>query len=125
MTTFGKCGGGGRRQAQRSPADLPALVTTVARAQPVVLMNVSATGARLRGGDLPDVGGDLMLKIDKTEAFGIVQWKRQDLCGVAFDQPLRQPEVEQLRSEASRARLTKLSPEERLALQDWAIGVAR
>jgi hypothetical protein len=125
MTTFGKCGGGGRRQAQRSPADLPALVTTVARAQPVVLMNVSATGARLRGGDLPDVGGDLMLKINKTEAFGIVQWKRQDLCGVAFDQPLRQPEVEQLRSEASRARLTKLSPEERLALQDWAIGVAR
>jgi hypothetical protein len=101
------------------------LVTTVARAQPVVLMNVSATGARLRGGDLPDVGGDLVLKIDKTEAFGTVQWKRQDLCGVAFDQPLREPQVEQLRSEASRARLTKLSPQERLAMQDWATGLAR
>jgi hypothetical protein len=125
MTTFGKRGGGGRRRAQRSRADLPALVTTVARAQPVVLMNVSATGARLRGGDLPDVGGDLVLKIDKTEAFGTVQWKRQNLCGVAFDQPLREPQVEQLRSEASRARLTKLSPQERLAMQDWATGLAR
>ena len=125
MTTFGKRGGGGRRRAQRSSADLPALVTTVARAQPVVLMNVSATGARLRGGDLPDVGGDLVLKIDKTEAFGTVQWKRQNLCGVAFDQPLREPQVEQLRSEASRARLTKLSPQERLAMQDWATGLAR
>ncbi|WP_294171952.1 PilZ domain-containing protein [uncultured Sphingomonas sp.] len=125
MTIFGKCGGGGRRQAQRSPADLPALVTTVARAQPVLLMNVSAAGARLRGTDLPDLGGDLMLKIDKTEAFGVVQWKRQDLCGVAFDQPLREPQVEQPRSEASRARLTKLSPEERLAMQDWSSGMAR
>lgn len=125
MTTFGKCSGGGRRQAHRSLADLPALVTTVARAQPVVLMNVSATGARLRGGDLPDTGGDLMLKIDRTEVFGTVQWKREDLCGVAFDQPLRDPQVEQLRSEASRARLTKLSPEERLAMQDWAVGLVR
>nr|WP_294170658.1 PilZ domain-containing protein [uncultured Sphingomonas sp.] len=125
MTTFGRRSGGGRRRAQRSPGDLPALVTTVARSQPVVVMNVSATGARLRGTDLPDAGGDLLLKIDSTEAFGTVQWKRADLCGVAFEQPLREPQVQRLRAEANRAQLTRLTPEQRLAMQDWTAGLAR
>lgn len=125
MTTFGKCGGGGRRRSQRSPADLPALVTTVARSQPVVLMNVSATGARLRGTDLPDEGGDLMLTIDSTKTFATVQWRRGDLCGVAFEQPLGELQVHRLRAEASRAQLTRLTPEQRLAMQDWTVGLAR
>lgn len=125
MTAFGRRKGGGRRRANRTPALLPALVTTIARSHSAVLINVSATGARIRGSDLPDVGSDLVLKVDSVEAFGTVQWVRQNLCGVEFEQPLLEGQVDLLRAEGSVAMLTKLSPEERLAMQDWTIGLAR
>ena len=125
MVSFGKCSGGGRRGAQRSPALLPALLMTVARSQSVVLVNVSGTGARLRGPNLPAAGDDLLLKIDAVEVFGTVQWATSDLCGLAFDRPLPEAQVARLRAEAKLARLTKLTPEERLAMQDWTLGLAR
>lgn len=125
MAAFGKRGGGGRRRACRNTALVPATLTTVSRSRSVVLENISSTGVRLRGEDLPALGDGLVLKLDRLEVFGIVKWVCSELCGVAFDSPLGEREVEQIRAETQIGMLTRLTPEERLAMQHWATGFAR
>ena len=86
--TFGKMEGGGRRSAPREAAPLLAICTTVTRTHEVILVDVSSSGARLRGPDLPQVGDGLFLSIGKIKAFGTVAWAECHQFGVAFDAPL-------------------------------------
>jgi PilZ domain-containing protein len=125
MCGFGKCQGGGRRSAARTIALLSVVVTTLARSQTAVLVDVSSTGARLRGPDLPEPGDDLFIKVERTEKFATVAWSREDECGIEFDGPITDLEVEELRRTAAAASLMRLTPEERLAMEDWVLGPAR
>ena len=62
--TFGKQGGGGRRGAPREAAPLLAVYTTVTKSHEVVLVDVSSTGARLRGPNLPEAGDELFVSVE-------------------------------------------------------------
>ena len=53
MNAFGKASGGGRRGADRQTAPLMVLVSTLSRTLEAVLVDLSATGARITGGELP------------------------------------------------------------------------
>jgi hypothetical protein len=125
MGLFGKSGGGGRRQASRETLRMPALVSTVELTRMAVLADVSATGARLRGSGLPSAGESVSLRMDCVRAFGIVAWSEAGQCGVEFDPPLPEFEVERLRREVKVATLTSAGLEATLALQDWSSGFAR
>jgi hypothetical protein len=86
-------------------------------------VDLSATGARLRGSDLPDVGTELQLKIDKLQAFALVCWKLDGECGVEFDVPLSGPDLAGLRREVWLA--AGIPPGMQEAYQDWLHGRAR
>lgn len=125
MGIFGKSNGGGRRASSRETLPLPAIVSTIQKNRMVVLVDLSSTGARLEGPDLPPGGESMSLRIDCVRAFGMVAWSEDGQCGVSFDCPLAGFEVERLKREASVATLTSYSLQERLAVDDWRNGVAR
>ncbi len=125
MGTFGKRGGGGRRSAARATVPLAAILTTLQRSRCVEILDLSCAGARFRGSDLPAKGEQLEMKVETVRAFGAVVWITRNQCGVEFDEPLMPFEVERLRSEGTAGNLTHLSLDERLAVDDWLLGVAR
>jgi hypothetical protein len=123
MTTFGKRNGGGRRRAHRETLPLVAVFTTRTRSHHGVLVDLSSTGARLRGTDLPEMGEDLMLSIEGVLTYGTVAWSRLGYCGIAFDGPLPAGTMQMLEQRAAEAR--GLPPEMKAALDDWTLGLAR
>ena len=124
MHRFGKSKGGGRRRAPREALPMPAVLSTIRTNRLAVLVDLSATGAKLGGPGLPAAGEALSLKIDCVRAFGIVAWSEDGHCGVQFDPPLPSFEVDRLRRDMSSATLT-YSLDERIAMDEWAMGAAR
>ena len=122
---FGKKGGGGRRFAPRQPIGLAAQMFSIECTAVAILVDVSNTGAKLRGSKLPTKGSEVWIRVGCVDVLSTVIWSRGDECGVTFDTPLRPYEIHHLRTEGSCAMVTKLTPEERLVVQDWTIGLAR
>ena len=123
MTGFGKCSGGGRRDDPREVAPLCALLTTISETYEVVLVDISATGARLKGNKLPRLGVDLNLAVCRLKTFGTVRWQKEDECGVQFFELLRQVEVIEIRREAANG--AGVPPALRAVMEDWVLGIAR
>lgn len=128
MRTFGKRadGKGGRRSLARNPMLLPAAVTSFfGHGKFMTLLDVSATGARLSGSDLPEVGRNLLLRVEGVEAFGTVMWVRGDSCGVVFDRTLTPLNLRNLNHENLKARVMKLTPEKKRAFDAWQTNIIR
>jgi hypothetical protein len=125
VASFGKCKGGGRRSAARAATPLVAVLSTVTRSQTAALVDVSCTGARLRGANLPGKGQDLLVKMDSVQTFGTIVWSGSSQCGLRFDTPLLEGQVVLLRHRAGLESLGNITPEDRLARDDWATGKAR
>jgi hypothetical protein len=123
MSIFGRRKGGGRRSAERVEAPLVAVFTTVTRSHAATLVDVSATGARLKGSDLPGAGELAELRIGDVCAFGIVRWVADGECGLVFEVPLRPIDVASVRGEVRSA--AGLPPDIRAAYEDWTVGFAR
>ena len=122
---FGKRAGGGRRASARKVAPLTVVITTVSRSYTATLVNLSTTGARLRGDDLPDQGENFMFKIGAVQTFASIVWSADDERGATFESPLSDEEVERLRAEAGAPSLATMTLDERHALDDWITGKAR
>ena len=123
MECFGKANGGGRRLTPREPAPVTAVIFTLTRTVSAVVVDVSATGARLRGERLPEAGEELILSIHGTRTYGTVAWVVGDECGVEFGEPLALDSFQALRDAAGIA--PGFTPELKAAYEDWMIGVAR
>ena len=123
MTVFGKRMGGGRRSAARREGPLIAVLTTLKASHSAVLADISATGARLRAAQLPDMGEVLTLRIDAVEAFGAVIWVEAGECGIAFDRPLAPDEEQLLRQKV--AETHGLPPDIKAAYDNWVVGCGR
>ena len=123
MFDFGKSSGGGRRTGKREAAPLCVVLTTFAKSYTGLVVDISATGARIRGEELPDVGRDLYLAIADLKTFGDVRWHIENECGVQFYEPLLQREVVDVRREVAKG--AGLAPVFRAAMDDWVLGVAR
>jgi hypothetical protein len=65
------------------------------------------------------------LIVENLRAFATVVWSTGDECGVAFDEPFTTFELAGLRQNAGLASLSKLSVDERLAVDQWILGVSR
>ena len=123
MVGFGKCEGGGRRAAVRQTAPLIVVLSTLTKSHAAVLIDVSLTGARVRGDDLPHEGEELIIAVEGVRTFGSVHWVRDGECGIHFDDPLPPADVAALCRKAARGRGE--SPEARAAFEDWTLGTAR
>ena len=115
----------GRRSAPRNPVLLAAAVVTVAASHPVEVMNVSTTGAKLRGEELPLTGQMVLIKAGPVNALAKVAWRRGGMCGVTFDEPLTRHEFDTLRLRGRIIDVTHLTPEEIRAATDWRSGFMR
>ena len=123
MVAFGKSMGGGRRSAPRAMTPMVATVSTLTRSHSAVVVNVSTSGARLRGSELPKMGEDLVVSIETVQAFGTVIWCDQGEAGIEFDPPLDLDEEALLRRRM--ALLQGLPLSTRFAFETWVEGCGR
>ena len=123
MGAFGKRAGGGRRSAARTSAPLMAVLTTLVGSRSTVLADVSSTGARVRGPDLPAMGEELIVNIERVQAFGTVVWSDSGECGIVFEPPLHADDERYLRDLVAAAR--GLPADIRAAFENWVVGAGR
>ena len=109
----------GRRSVVREPMLLSAAILTLNRSFCAITINVSATGARLRGCGDVSAGQDLWIKVGVVDALASVAWAEDGECGVNFDTALSNEDLDHLRKEAKNMLVTRLTPQERLAAQGW------
>jgi len=127
MAAFGKRldGPGGRRVASRQLAFTATGIMTLDRSQVGYLLDVSATGAKLDGGGGLSVGQDIWLKSGNVDVLAQVVWSSSNMCGVHFDTPLNEDEINQLTQVPQGTLFASLSPEEKLGAADWTNGLIR
>ena len=78
----------GRRASQRARLHLNASLVTTAQDFPVVLRNLSATGAMVQiDGPLP-AGRTVALKRQGLDELAVVIWSRNGFCGLEFLDPI-------------------------------------
>ena len=111
-----------RRGAPRVRVALPAAADTVGGRKDVKLANLSRTGALLEGPELPSVGYNVVLKSGHVDVFATVVWKRGERCGITFDRPVREEEVQRLRLAGEWSARTGVLPDVQQAAEDWATG---
>ena len=87
-----------RRKSKRDELGIPVSLHSITQSRVVLLLDVSTTGARIRGQELPGVGKDVLLKIAGVELFGTVVRTSGRDSGMIFDRPIGQKELETLRS---------------------------
>jgi hypothetical protein len=127
VAKFGKRVDGvdGHRVAAREPVLLPVWISTISTSRTVEIVNISRSGAKLHGDNLPETGTDLLVRVGPVDVLATVVWHHDEACGVTFDRPVSDADVAQLRRETRWANVTQLTSEERLAAQDWLSGFAR
>ena len=91
----------------------------------VILLDVSCTGARIEGRDLPDVGKDIVLRCASLDAFGVIAWASAERRGIHFEEPLSAWEVAALAAHSDAIQNSPMTPEEIRAAADWENGLAR
>ena len=116
---------GGARHAAREVAMLRAAIMTVADSHAVDLLDLSKTGARIRGRDPPAPGQEVLILIGKLEAFGRVVWRDDDQCGIHFDIALGESAFETVKSECAPSYVLASDPETWLVASDWQCGYYR
>ena len=107
MRTFGKRVDGveGRRKSPREAVVLAGSALTLSSSRPVIVTEVSPTGAKLVGRYLPKKGANALIAVGKIELFANVVWSANDECGVAFEKPLAADVTELLKREGRWAKV--------------------
>ncbi len=122
---FGRASGGGHRSAARVAAPLPVIVRTLTSRRCAALFDISETGARLSGEDLPGEGEEVDLTIDTVKAFGTVAWSTGDECGIRFEERITLFDVARLQRNVGSGAERWLTVDQRLALEHWLHGNSR
>lgn len=97
MRSFGLSKARGRRSAPRGDAVLEAVLSTELADHTAALIDISRTGARLQGRNLPVLGERLTFTAEDVRAHADVVWREADLCAVEFGTPIAAAEVQRLR----------------------------
>src|SRR5688500_6400458 len=90
---------GGLRRAVREEIMVRAGMMTTTASVGVDLLDLSKSGARLRGDNLPDPGQEVIVLLGRLEAFGSIAWRDEDQCGVQFDVELSERAVSIVKDE--------------------------
>ena len=77
-----------RRDAERAPVKVPAILRTSYSTIVGELSDISTGGARFEAGNVPGPAVSVLLEWEGHEAFCRIVWSKHDACGVAFDRPI-------------------------------------
>ena len=116
---------GGCRRAVREDILIRTALMTMTDSLNVDLLDLSKSGARLRGAHLPSTGQEVLLLVARLEAFGTIIWRDGDECGVHFDFALSNSALATLEGERSQIALSGRDAYTKLAVGDWENGLAR
>ena len=115
----------GSRKAVREEILIRAAMMTTTESMNVDLLDLSKTGAKLRGENLPAPGQEVLLLIGRLEAFGSVVWRDDNECGVHLDVALSDGALATMQSERGPTQLLGIGSDAVLASADWENGLAR
>jgi hypothetical protein len=116
---------GGHRRAVRDDAMIRVAMMTLTETVGVDLLDLSTSGAKLRGRDLPAPGEQVIVLLGRLEAFGSVVWRDEDQGGIRFDVSLTESAQSVVESERGPSSLVTISRDDILAASDWHNGLAR
>lgn len=103
-----------RRRVARAPVVLPASVVTLSAYQYLDVVNLSSSGAKLRGSPVPEIGKTAMFRLEGYQLMCKVVWTKNDLCGIRFDEPIPPRVLAHYREAGSTAKLDMLAPSDDL-----------
>ena len=117
MGRIGERAGGmlNRRRSRRAPVALPASVVTMSAYQYLEVIDLSATGAKLRGSVIPMVGKTALFRLDEFQVLCKVVWANDETCGVRFDEPISPAVLAHFSKAGSTPRLGTLTTDEQPA----------
>lgn len=96
---------GDRRNNERRPIFIAGSAVSLHGSKSVIVEDLSAAGAKLRGRDLPPVGKQVLVWMEGLDVLGLVAWSRFGEGGIMFDRALDAGELrsveEQERERAS------------------------
>jgi hypothetical protein len=113
-----------RRRSERASVLLPASVVTMSAYQYLELVNLSATGAKLRGSPMPPIGTTALFRLEHLKILCKVVWATDELCGIRFDDLVPPQTLAYFSKEGSPARIGMLTPDEKQAEEEWTNGAA-
>ena len=116
---------GGSRRALRGEVSMAVAMMTTTESLAVDLLDLSKTGAKLRGRNLPGPGQEVLVLLGRLEAFGFVIWRDDGQCGVHFDVALTDLAVATVERERGSSELRCMGSDAVLACADWENGLAR
>jgi len=89
-----------RRTDNREQVALAGSAMALTRSRSIIVSDLSSEGAGLDGRDLPPPGEEVLVVIGSRDAFAKVVWRRDDHCGVRFDEALEPEQIAQMKEEA-------------------------
>ena len=89
-----------RRRYPREGVMLAGSAMAVTRSRSVMVTDLSETGARMGGRDLPAPGNDMLLVVGSQDRMGTVVWRTVEECGVSLDEPLDGADIDRMKQEA-------------------------
>ena len=87
-----------RRSAERDDLGIAISLHSTTQSRVAFMGDVSRSGARVAGQDLPAVGKDVLLKIADVELFGSIIRASEGEAAIKFDRPIGATELERLRA---------------------------
>jgi len=100
-----------RRRSKRASVVLPASVVTMSAYQYLEVVDLSATGAKLRGPVIPTVSKPALFRLHDFEVLCKVVWASDEMCGVRFDEPLMPRVLDHFNAAGTTARVGTLTTE--------------
>lgn len=85
-----------RRRAKRDELGISVSMLSTTQSRVVFMLDVSRTGARISGLNLPAAGKDVLLKIADVELFGTIIRAKEGEAAIAFDRAIGEAELERL-----------------------------
>lgn len=95
MPTFGKLNER-QRSMPRAKAGRRASLASADKKYLLTLVDVSRTGARLNGPEIPEIGEDVLFRAAEVEMLATVVRAAEQECAVDFATPIATPEVQSL-----------------------------
>lgn len=85
-----------RPRAYRTSVSVEASVVTLNAYQYPELVDISLTGAKVRGDALPQPGATALLRASPLEVLCRVVWVKGDRCGLRFEEPVSKASLKQV-----------------------------
>ena len=105
-----------RRRAPRAAVSLEASVVTMSEYQFFELVDLSATGAKMRGSTPPPVGKTALFRLDGFQTLCRLAWADGEYCGVRFDELIPPGVLARFRDAGSVATVGILAADDELGI---------